>query len=81
METIERERILELTYEGTRFFDLLRWGKLVQRFRELESNDPLFKQFSRAQYMGFKENKNEWLPLPIDEVEGNPYITKNNPGW
>ena len=31
--------------------------------------------------MGFKENKNEWLPLPIDEVEGNPYITTNNPGW
>ena len=43
--------------------------------------DPLFKRFSRAQYMGFKENKNEWFPLPIDEVEGNPYITKNNPGW
>ncbi len=63
------------------FFDLLRWGKVVERFRELENTDPLFKRFSRAQYMGFKENKNEWVPLPIDEVEGNPYITKNNPGW
>lgn len=81
MSVIENERILELTYEGTRFFDLLRWGKVVQRFRELEASDPLFKNFSRAQYMGFKENKNEWVPLPIDEVEGNPYITKNNPGW
>ena len=81
MRTIEDERILELTYEGSRFFDLLRWGKVVERFRELENTDPLFKRFSRAQYMGFKENKNEWVPLPIDEVEGNPYITKNNPGW
>ena len=81
METIENERILELTYEGTRFFDLLRWGKLVERFRELENSDQLFKKFSRAKYMGFVENKNEWLPLPIDEVEGNPFITKNNPGW
>lgn len=81
METIERERILELTYEGSRFFDLLRWGKVADRFRELEASDPLFKQFSRAQYMGFRENKNEWLPLPIDEVEGNPYITQNNKGW
>ncbi len=81
MRTIEDERILELTYEGFRFFDLLRWGKVVERFRELENTDPLFKRFSRAQYMGFKENKNEWVPLPIDEVEGNPYITKNNPGW
>ena len=81
MRTIEDERILELTYEGFRFFDLLRWGKVVERFRELENTDPLFKRFSRAQYMGFKENKNEWVPLPIDEVEVNPYITKNNPGW
>lgn len=81
MQTIEQERILELTYEGSRFFDLLRWGKVVQRFRALEASDPLFKQFSRAQYMGFRENKNEWVPLPIDEVEGNPYITQNNPGW
>lgn len=81
METIEKERILELTYEGNRFFDLLRWGKVVSRFRELEASDPLFKQFSRAQYMGFQQNKNEWLPLPVDEVEGNPYITQNNIGW
>lgn len=81
MQTIEQERILELTYEGWRFFDLLRWGKVVERFRQLEASDPLFKQFSRAQYMGFQENKNEWVPLPIDEVEGNPYITQNNPGW
>lgn len=80
-QSIETERILELTYEGWRFFDLLRWGKLIPRFRELEASDPLFKQFSRAQYMGFQENKNEWVPLPIDEVEGNPYITQNNPGW
>ena len=47
MRTIEDERILELTYEGFRFFDLLRWGKVVERFRELENTDPLFKRFSR----------------------------------
>lgn len=31
--------------------------------------------------MGFKENKNEWVLLLIDEVEGNLYIIKNNLGW
>lgn len=81
MAAIENERILELTGEGHRFFDLLRWGKVVQRFRELETADPNFKQYGMSDYLGFREGRNEWLPIPIDEVEGNPYITGNNPGW
>ena len=81
MNVIENERILELTQEGHRFFDLLRWGKVVQRFRELEANDPNFKQYNNSAYLGFQEHKNEWLPLPVDELEGNPYIQRNNPGW
>ena len=81
MNVIENERILELTQEGHRFFDLLRWGKVVQRFRELEASDPNFKQYNNSAYLGFQEHKNEWLPLPVDEVEGNPYIQRNNPGW
>ena len=81
MDDIERERVLELTEEGHRFFDLMRWGKLAKRFKELEASDPNFKQYGQSDYLGFQENKHEWLPLPIDEVEGNPYITENNPGW
>lgn len=81
MNVIERERILELTGEGHRFYDLLRWGKLASRFHELETSDPNFKQYNISAYLGFKEGKDEWLPIPVDEVEGNPYITQNNPGW
>ena len=81
MAAIEHERILELTGEGHRFYDLLRWGKVAQRFKELTSSDPNFKQYNASEYLGFVEGKNEWLPLPIDEVEGNPYINGNNPGW
>lgn len=81
MNVIERERILELTQEGHRFYDLLRWGKVVSRFRELDATDPNFKQYNISAYLGFKEGRDEWLPIPIDEVEGNPYITGNNPGW
>ena len=81
MNVIENERILELAGEGHRFYDLLRWGKLAKRFRELEQSDPYFKQYTNSTYLGFQENKNEWLPIPVDEVEGNPYITENNPGW
>ena len=81
MNTIENERILELTQEGHRFYDLLRWGKVASRFAELTASDPYFKQYNISAYLGFKEGRDEWLPIPIDEVEGNPYITTNNPGW
>lgn len=81
MDIIENERILELTQEGHRFYDLLRWGKVAERFAELTAADPYFKQYNVSAYLGFQEGRDEWLPIPIDEVEGNPYITSNNPGW
>ncbi|MBK8500865.1 MAG: RagB/SusD family nutrient uptake outer membrane protein [Saprospiraceae bacterium] len=81
MEIIESERILELSCEGHRFYDLLRWGKLPERFAELENIDPYFKRYENSTYTGFQEGKHEWMPIPIDEIEANPLITKNNPGW
>ena len=82
METIKQERVLEFALEGHRFYDLLRWGELTERFSELTASDPLFKKFiSATDYNGFVVNKHEWLPIPINELNSNPYITENNPGY
>lgn len=82
MNDIEKERILEFALEGHRFYDLLRWGKLSRRFAELQESDPNFKKFVSADdFKGFTVNKHEWLPIPINEVNSNPYITENNPGY
>lgn len=82
MNDIEKERILEFALEGHRFYDLLRWGKLSSRFAELQESDPNFKKFVSADdFKGFTVNKHEWLPIPINEVNSNPYITENNPGY
>ena len=82
MADIQNERILEFALEGHRFYDLLRWGKLASRFTELQESDPNFKKFISADYFkGFVTNKHEWLPIPINEVNSNPYITENNPGY
>lgn len=81
MTDIKNERILEFALEGHRFFDLLRWGDLSTRFQYLEKNDSNFKKFvSDTDYEGFKVNKHEWLPIPIDEIESNSYAVQN-PGY
>ena len=75
---IKSERVLEFALEGHRFFDLLRWGELDSRFKALEASDPNFKQLiADGDYEGFTKNKHEWLPIPIDEIESNPYAEQN----
>lgn len=82
MENVKQERLLELALEGHRFYDLLRWGELTSRFSALTSSDPSFKKFiSATDYKGFVTNKHEWLPVPINELNSNPYIKENNPGY
>lgn len=81
MAEIRTERILELTNEGTRGLDLLRWGDLVTRMQDLETTDPLFKQYDTGTYIQFETPKNLYLPIPIDEISSNPEINIQNPGW
>ena len=82
MTDIQNERILEFALEGHRFYDLLRWGELSKRFSDLTASDSHFKKFiSETDYKGFVTNKHEWLPIPLNEVNNNPYITENNPGY
>ncbi len=82
MDDVKHERVLELALEGHRYYDLLRWGELSKRFSSLTASDPYFKKFvSAGDYKGFTPNKNEWLPIPLNEVNNNPYITENNPGY
>lgn len=81
LDVIKHERMLEFALEGHRFFDLLRWGELAERFHSLERQDPNFKMFiSDTDYEGFTPNKHEWLPIPIDEIESNPHAVQN-PGY
>ena len=81
LDVIKHERMLEFALEGHRFYDLLRWGDLAERFKSLERQDPNFKKFiSDTDFEGFTPNKHEWLPIPIEEMESNPHAVQN-PGY
>lgn len=78
MDIIKHERTLEFALEGHRFYDLLRWGELATTFSQREKADPNFKKLiSETDYQGFVSNKNEWLPIPIQEIESNSYAEQN----
>ena len=78
MNEIKTERILELTGEGTRFLDLLRWGTLSSTLKARESSYSNYKGW--GDYLPFQDNKHEYLPIPITEIDGNPNAVQN-PGW
>ena len=61
------ERQKELAFEGSRFFDLVRWGKAVTELGPL----------------GFKANHHELFPIPDNEITGNTAIgpEDQNPGY
>jgi starch-binding outer membrane protein, SusD/RagB family len=66
---LKHERITELSGEGHRWEDLVRWGELSPA---LVSRDQGFANF--------KAGKHELLPIPQFDLDNNPNL-KQNPGY
>jgi hypothetical protein len=66
-DAIVTERQLELSFEGVRYWDLIRWDLAEQELGSL----------------GYESNKNELFPIPDDEIISNNLIesTDQNPGY
>ena len=71
---ILEERAKEFAAEGIRRTDLIRWGIYLQVMNAIGNTDEngVIKR---------REEKHLLLPLPLNEVNSNPYIETNNPGW
>ena len=74
MQDIEDERVKELTFERTRYFDLLRWGKVVDRI----VNNPELKSESAG--TGAYKPGREYIAIPQNEIDTNPNFVQN-PGY
>lgn len=75
------ERRLELSGEGQRFFDLVRWGvadKVVNAYLQFEGKI-LSNQLGGTT---FKAGKNEYLPIPQTQIDlQGSDVLKQNPGY
>lgn len=71
MQDIEDERVKELSLERTRYFDLLRWGKVVSRIVD----NPDLKSESAG--TGAYKPGREYIAIPQNEIDGNPNFKQN----
>lgn len=72
-DAIKQERHVEFPWEGTRYFDLLRWGDA-----EVRNNITLFGEPIDARV--FQDPKHMLFPIPQKEIDLNPNLTQN-PGF
>lgn len=87
LQEIRRERRVELGGEGFRFDDLCRWkaGKLCDNLETYLGKWDATKDEYAVVYPGFDNRK--WddklylRPIPIVELQMNPQLLPQNPGW
>ncbi|XCF06350.1 RagB/SusD family nutrient uptake outer membrane protein [Tamlana crocina] len=74
-EYIYEERYKELSFEFQEIYDIRRLGKV----EEVLSQHPENVTWSPTN-TAYNPNFNLW-PLPVSEINSNPKILENNPGW
>lgn len=81
-EAVRFERKLELSGEGHRFFDLVRWGiaePTLNAYLTYERSKVSATPFSGAT---FNAGKDEYLPIPQREIDIlGPEVIQQNPGY
>lgn len=86
LANIKLERRLELSFEGSRYQDLVRWGDAANTLKDQGKLIPTgvrvagVLQYNNNPAAGFKAPKNNLFPIPFNEISSNPNV-KQNPGY
>ena len=85
-EKYKKERMVELAFEGHRFWDVRRWKEADKYFRNIERMS-LTKEvdgtitYKRSTVSRMWDDKMYLFPIPQTEIMKNPNLKPNNPGW
>ena len=81
VERYERERLVELAFENHRFWDVRRWKKGNEYFKNVVVADvSADKQLTRSTVTRQWDDKFNLFPIPETEIKKNPALGQN-PGW
>ncbi|MFH5830958.1 RagB/SusD family nutrient uptake outer membrane protein [Halalkalibaculum sp. DA3122] len=78
-EALRWERRLEFAMESWRFFDLVRWGIVEEVLNNYFEVEQTRKGYLREAH--FEANKNEYLPIPEQEIVLSEGLYEQNPGY
>tara|TARA_Y200000002_G_scaffold383153_1_gene403607 strand:+ start:12978 stop:14546 length:1569 start_codon:yes stop_codon:yes gene_type:complete len=81
-EQIKHERLVELCGEFIRWFDLKRWGEYGPQIANDFTVPATGNIIARDQsFSNFRNGQDELFPIPLDELDLNPNLLPQNPGW
>ena len=85
-EIIHQERLIELCFEGQRFFDLRRWRKMLEYanrpIRGWNVSEKTETGYYQVQYIYFRKftQKDYFWPIKLDDLYKNKKL-KQSPLW
>lgn len=79
LQALMFERRLEFAMEGYRFFDLVRWGIAAQYLNNYFSVEK--SRVGQLQSAQFTKNRDEYMPIPQNQINFSKGLYKQNTGW
>jgi hypothetical protein len=78
-EALRYERRMEFAMEGFRFFDLTRWGIAATTLNTYFAKEKNLRQYLTT--ANFTAGRDEYLPIPLTQINLSRGLYKQNNGW
>lgn len=78
-QALQWERKLEFSMEGWRFFDLVRWGIAAETLNAYFAREKTRRPHLNTAH--FQKNKDEYWPIPLNQINYSSGLYEQNPGW